>query len=110
MIRVPCVAIAVKKACDAANASLLTGCVATFGLLAGDVKQSRNDNPTGDLVMAADPTRHHPLCGPWYLRYCLSLRDVEEMLEYAISMSITQRPGGECRITALRRSSDCEGI
>src|SRR6516162_728597 len=34
------------------------------GLLAGDVKQSRNDNPTGDLQMAADRTRHHPLCGP----------------------------------------------
>jgi hypothetical protein len=34
------------------------------GLLAGDVKQSRNDNPTGDLQMAADRTRHHPLCRP----------------------------------------------
>jgi len=34
------------------------------GLPAGDVKQSRNDNPTGDLQMAADRTRHHPLCRP----------------------------------------------
>jgi hypothetical protein len=29
-----------------------------------DVKESRNGNPTGDLQMAADRTRHHPLCRP----------------------------------------------
>ncbi len=34
------------------------------GWLAGDVKESRNGNPTGDLQMAADRTRHHPLCRP----------------------------------------------
>jgi pimeloyl-ACP methyl ester carboxylesterase len=34
------------------------------GLLAGDVKQSRNDDPTGDLQMAADRARPHPLCRP----------------------------------------------
>src|ERR1017187_9774477 len=34
------------------------------GLLAGDVKESRNDNPTRDLQMAADRTRPHTLCGP----------------------------------------------
>ena len=51
------------------------------GWLAGDVKESRNGNPTGDLQMAADRTRHHPLCRPVSsLRYSLSLRDVEELL------------------------------
>ena len=34
------------------------------GLLAGDVKESRNDNPTRDLQMAADRSRPHSLCGP----------------------------------------------
>ena len=34
------------------------------GLLAGDVKESRDDNPTRDLQMAADRTRSHTLCGP----------------------------------------------
>jgi hypothetical protein len=34
------------------------------GLLAGDVKESRNDNPTRDLQMAANRTRPHTLCGP----------------------------------------------
>jgi hypothetical protein len=33
-------------------------------LLAGDVKESRNGNPTRDLQMAADRTRPHTLCGP----------------------------------------------
>src|SRR5215469_1749604 len=46
----------------------------------------------------------------WYLRYSLSLRDVEELLEYPISMAITQRSGGGCSITALSWSSDCEGV
>jgi hypothetical protein len=40
------------------------GCVATSGLLAGDVKESRNGNPTRDLQMATDRTRIHTLCGP----------------------------------------------
>jgi hypothetical protein len=34
------------------------------GLLAGDVKESRNDSPTRDLQMAADRTWPHTLCGP----------------------------------------------
>src|ERR1039457_3326949 len=34
------------------------------GLMAGDVKESRNDNPTRDLQMAADRIRPHTLCGP----------------------------------------------
>jgi hypothetical protein len=33
------------------------------GLLAGDVKESRNDNPIRDLQMAADRTGPHSLCG-----------------------------------------------
>src|SRR5664280_2671336 len=33
-------------------------------LLAGDVKESRNDSPTRDLQMAANRTRTHTLCGP----------------------------------------------
>jgi hypothetical protein len=32
------------------------------GWLNGDVKESRNDNPTSDLQMAADRIRSHPLC------------------------------------------------
>jgi hypothetical protein len=34
------------------------------GLLAGDVKESRNDNSTRDLQMASDRTRPHTLRGP----------------------------------------------
>ena len=34
------------------------------GWLAGDVEESRNGNPTRDLQMATDRTRHHPLCRP----------------------------------------------
>jgi hypothetical protein len=33
-------------------------------LLAKDVKESRNGNPTRDLQMAADRTGPHTLCGP----------------------------------------------
>jgi len=50
-------------------------------LLAGDVKESRNGNPTRDLQMAADRTRLIVCTVRWYLRYSLSLRDVEELLE-----------------------------
>src|SRR5271154_6896114 len=32
------------------------------GWLAGDVKESRNGNPTRDLQMAADRSRPHTLC------------------------------------------------
>lgn len=32
------------------------GCVATYGLAVGDVKESRDDNPTRDLQMATDRT------------------------------------------------------
>jgi len=32
-------------------------------LLAGDVKESRNGNPTRDLQMAADRSRPHTVCG-----------------------------------------------
>lgn len=39
------------------------GWVATSGLLSGDVKESRNGNPTRDLQMATDRTRIHILCG-----------------------------------------------
>ena len=60
------------------------------GLLAGDVKQSRNDNPTGDLQMAADRTRHHPLCRPVVSSHSLSLRDVEELLaEHGLNVDRT---------------------
>src|SRR5271170_3603155 len=34
------------------------------GLLGGDVKESRNGNPTRDLQMATDRTRPHTLCDP----------------------------------------------
>jgi IS6 family transposase len=51
------------------------------GRLAGDVKESRNDNPTRDLQMAADRIGLILCAVRWYLRYSLSLRDVEELLE-----------------------------
>ena len=51
------------------------------GLLAGDVKESRNDNPTRDLQMASDRSGLILCAVRWYLRYSLSLRDVEELLE-----------------------------
>jgi len=34
------------------------------GLLAGDVKQSRDDKPIRDLQMAADRARPDTMCGP----------------------------------------------
>jgi len=43
--------------------ALLTDVLQLSGLLAGDVKESRNDNPTRDLQMASDRTRPHSLCG-----------------------------------------------
>jgi hypothetical protein len=52
------------------------------GLLAGDVKESRNDEPTRDLQTAADRSRPHTLCGPVVPSlFSLSLRDVEELVE-----------------------------
>ena len=50
------------------------------GWLAGDVKESRNGNPTRDLQMAADPNPASSLYGVRGIRYSLSLRDVEELL------------------------------
>ena len=81
------------------------------GLLAGDVKESRNDNPTRDLQMASDRTRPHS-----FVRYggifailcrCAMLRNCWKS---AVSMSITQQSGAGCRITARSWCSDCEGI
>jgi transposase, IS6 family len=55
------------------------GSVATSGRRAGRLKGPRGDS-TNDLQMAADRARS--LCAVrWYLRYSLSLRDVEELLE-----------------------------
>ena len=51
-----------------------------LGWLAGDVKESRNGNPTRDLQMAADPNPASSLYGVRGIRYSLSLRDVEELL------------------------------
>jgi phosphoglycolate phosphatase-like HAD superfamily hydrolase len=51
------------------------------GLLAGDVKESRNDNPTRDLQMASDRTRPLSLCGTLVSSHSLSLRNVEELLK-----------------------------
>jgi hypothetical protein len=51
------------------------------GLL-GDVKQSRNDSPTRDLPSGGRPNPASSFCAVrWYLRYSLSLRDAEELLE-----------------------------
>jgi transposase-like protein len=51
------------------------------GRLPGGVRESGNDSPTRDLQMAADRTRLILCAVRWYLRYSLSLRDVEELLE-----------------------------
>jgi hypothetical protein len=52
------------------------------GLLAGGVKESRNDDPTRDLQSTGRPNLASSFCAVrWYLRYSLSLRDVEELLE-----------------------------
>ena len=51
------------------------------GSLAGDVKQSRNEKPTSDLQVAADRPGIILCAVRWYLRYSLSLREVEELLE-----------------------------
>src|SRR5580704_13538035 len=48
---------------------------------ADNVKESGNGYATEDLQVAANRTGAHSLCGPLDLRYCLSLRDVEELLE-----------------------------
>jgi len=37
-----------------ARPGLQTNVLQLSGMLAGDVKESRNDNPTGDIQMAAD--------------------------------------------------------
>jgi hypothetical protein len=46
-----------------ANRSRRQGCVATFRIAAGDMKELRNANSTGNLQMAADRTQPHTLCG-----------------------------------------------
>jgi transposase-like protein len=51
------------------------------GLLAGGVKESRNGNPTRDLQMRQTEPGLILCAVRWYLRYSLSLRDVEELLE-----------------------------
>jgi hypothetical protein len=63
------------------------------GWLAGDVKESRNGNPTRDLQMAQTEPGIIFCAVRWYLRYSLSLRDVEELLRSVVLMSITQRSG-----------------
>ena len=80
------------------------------GWLAGDVKESRNGNPSGDLQMAADRTGLILCAVRWYLRYSLLVRDVEELLRSVVSMSVTQRSGAGRNITALSWSSDCDRI
>ena len=49
--------------------------------LSGDVKESRNGNPTRDLQVAADRTWHHPLFRSVVSSLFSLLRDVEELLE-----------------------------
>jgi integrase len=45
------------------SVKITEGCVATFRIAAGDMKELRNDNSTGNLQMAADRTQPHTLCG-----------------------------------------------
>jgi len=81
------------------------------GLLAGDVKESRNDSPTGDLPMAGrpNPASYFVRSGGIFaiLFRCAMLRNCWRS---AVSMSITQRSGTGCSITALNWSSDCDSI
>jgi hypothetical protein len=46
----------------------------------------------------------------WYLRYSLSPRDVEELLEERGLNVDQQRFGAGCSIKGLSWSGDCEGI
>ena len=62
-------------------AIVLSDVLQLLGWLAGDVKESRNGNPTGDLQMAADRTRPHTLCSPMVSSLFSFARDVEELLE-----------------------------
>src|ERR1039458_6164835 len=50
--------------CIVACRTLVLDVLQLSGLLAGDVKESPNGNPTRDLQMAANRTRPHTLCGP----------------------------------------------
>ena len=50
------------------------------GVGAGSLKGPQNGNPTSNLQMAADRTCPYSL-RRWHLRYSLSLRDVEELLD-----------------------------
>jgi hypothetical protein len=74
-------------------------CVATSGLLGGDVKESRNGNPTRDLQMATDRTRIHTLCGPMvpslFSFRCAMLRNCWRSV---VSTSITLRSGAGCSV------------
>jgi hypothetical protein len=81
------------------------------GWLAGNVKGSRNGNPTRDLQMAQTELGIILCAGRWYLRNSLSLRDVEELLEErGPNFDHKQRSGAECNITALSWSGDCDSI
>jgi transposase-like protein len=58
------------------------GCVATSdGGEAGRLKAIHNGNPTCDLQVATDRAGAILCAVRWYLRYSLSFRDVEELLE-----------------------------
>ena len=57
------------------------GCVATSRLLGGDVKESRNDNQPAIFKWRQTELGFILCAVRWYLRYSLSLRDAEELLE-----------------------------
>ena len=48
--------------------------------MTGSLKTHEGDNPTGHLQVAADGAGIDSCAVRWYLRYSLSLRDVEELL------------------------------
>jgi hypothetical protein len=56
------------------------GSVATLAGPAGRLKERDAGNPVGNLQMAADGAGADSFAVRWYLRYSLSLRDVEELL------------------------------
>ena len=71
------------------------------GWLAGDVKESRNNNPTRDLQMAGRPNPASSIVPSGGIFAVLSrYAMLRNCWRSVVSTSTTQRSGAECRITA----------
>jgi hypothetical protein len=81
------------------------------GWLAGDVKESRNENPTRNLHMAGgrNPASSFMSSSGIFailFRYAM----LRNCWRSVVSPSTTQRSGAGCNITSLSWSSDCDTI